>query len=391
MINTSELKAKFTELFGQGDEVRLFFAPGRVNLIGEHIDYNGGHVFPAALTVGITAVIRPNDSDTVRMLSLNIPGEVSLNLKEKIEASGNNWGNYPKGVISYLIKEGNKLSGCDILFHSTLPDGAGLSSSAALEVLIAYTMLKIADEEIDNIKIAKLCQQVENEFIKVNCGIMDQFSIAMGKENCAILLDCDTLHYSYVPLDLGDYSLVILNTNKKRELAESKYNERKNECDLILNTLNKYIQVPTLCSANLEQVNKYIENGVLKKRAKHVITENKRVFEAMTALNKKDLKQFGLLLTQSHHSLKHSYEVSGFELDTIVEEALKIKGCIGARMTGAGFGGCAIAIVRTESLESFKKEVFENYKTITGIAPSFYESKIGEGVKELELARYNQL
>ncbi len=275
MIDTVQLKKKFIEFFGQENAVRFFFAPGRVNLIGEHIDYNGGHVFPAALTVGITAVVQSNNSDIIRMRSLNLPGETIFNLKEKIDAVGNDWGNYPKGVISYLIKEGIQLSGCDILFHSDLPDGAGLSSSAALEVLTAYTMIKIAGEEPDLIKIAKLCQQVENEFIKVNCGIMDQFSIAMGKENCAILLDCGTLDYQYAPLDLGEYSLVVMNTNKKRELAESKYNERKQECDSILTILNKHILVPNLCVANMEQVKSYIENNILKKRAEHVINENK--------------------------------------------------------------------------------------------------------------------
>jgi galactokinase len=383
MTHVANLKKYFIQYYGQTDDARIFFAPGRVNLIGEHIDYNGGHVFPAALTIGITAMVRTNNSGIIRMRSLNAEGEVTIKLTEKIKAYENQWGNYPKGVLDHLIKEGHSIPSCDILFHSNLPDGAGLSSSAALEVLTAYMMLTLANERTDNVKIAKLCQKVENEFIKVSCGIMDQFSVAMGKENCAILLDCNSLHYEYVPLELREYSLVIMNTNKKRELADSKYNERKAECDLILEIVNKHEKASTLCEVSLAQIDKYVEDNILKKRARHVITENKRVFDSIEALHKKDIMKFGQLLIQSNTSLKNDYEVTGFELDAIVEEALKIEGCIGARMTGAGFGGCAIALVKTDLLESFKKNVSGNYKIKTGLNPSFYESKIGAGVTEL--------
>ncbi len=382
MVNIEILTEKFEEVFHTKDNLRFFFAPGRVNIIGEHIDYNGGKVFPASLSIGISALVSPNDSDIVRMVSLNLPGEIQFNLKEDIEASENSWGNYPKGIMKYLLKEGYKLNGCNILFSSTLPDGAGLSSSAALEVLTTYMMIKLANEEPDKVWIAKFCQKVENEFIKVNCGIMDSFSIALGKKDAAILLDCDSLEYNYVPFDLEDYQLVIMNTNKKRELIESKYNERKEECDRILSILNNFISVKNICETTLDQIDQYITNEVLKRRAKHVINENKRVFNFIRALKRKELQTLGLLLNQSHLSLKYYYEVTGFELDTIVESALKHPHCLGARMTGAGFGGCAIALVKNSEIDSFKKEVAAAYQFSTKLTPSFYESNIGEGVYE---------
>jgi galactokinase len=379
------LQKKFTEYFGESiTEMRYFFAPGRVNLIGEHIDYNGGYVFPAALTIGITALIRPNHSDTIRMHSLNAKGEVTVKLDEEIRYKENDWGNYPKGVFCYLIKEGYKLKGCDILFFSSLPDGAGLSSSAAIEVLTTFMMLKLSGiEKINRVWIATFCQRVENEFVRVNCGIMDQFSIAMGKKNSAILLDCDTLKYEYVPLKLEDYSFVIMNTNKKRELADSKYNERRNECEKILRIINLNEKpVKTLCEVALEHIDKHIKDDILKRRAHHVVTENQRVLEAINALDRADILCFASLLTISHYSLKHDYEVTGFELDTMVEEALKVKGCLGARMTGAGFGGCAIALVKTDSIPVFINTVYKAYKEKTNIEPAFYDTNIGNGVDE---------
>ena len=387
------LQEKFIEYYGDSiSEIRHFFAPGRVNLIGEHIDYNGGYVFPAALTIGITALVRPNQTDRIRMISLNVQGEVSVNLKEEILYKEGDWGNYPKGIFCYLMKEGYKLKGCDILYYSSLPDGAGLSSSAAIEVLTSYIMLKLSGvEEIDRVWVSTLCQRVENEFVKVNCGIMDQFSIAMGKENSAIQLNCNTLQYKYVRLKLEDYSLVIMNTNKKRGLVDSKYNERRNECEQILNIVNQFERpVEYLCEVSLAQVDKHIKDKILKKRAYHVIKENHRVLEAIDALNRTDILSFGSLLTDSHHSLKHDYEVTGFELDTIVDEALKVKGCIGARMTGAGFGGCAIALVRKDVIPDFIGTVYKNYKEKTGIEAAFYDSSVGEGVNECRVPQVNR-
>ncbi|MFM7023859.1 MAG: galactokinase, partial [Flavobacteriales bacterium] len=263
-----------------------------------------------------------------------------------------------------------------------LPDGAGLSSSAALEVLTTYFLLELSGQEMSRPQIARFCQKVENEFVKVSCGIMDQFSVAMGKENSAILLNCTSLEYQYIPLDLENYSLVIMNTNKKRELASSKYNERKKECDNALALLNEFGSFPNLCAAPIELAEK-LKDPILKKRALHVISENQRVLEAVDALKNKDIAKFGALLTSSHLSLQHYYEVSGLELDTIVLEALKIKGCIGARMTGAGFGGCALALVEKNEVEIFKQKLSAIYYHKTHLIPSFYESKISDGVKEI--------
>ncbi|MCX6181040.1 MAG: galactokinase [Bacteroidetes bacterium] len=382
-MTTQNLIEKFESYFGTGSEPQLFFAPGRVNLIGEHIDYNGGNVLPCAIKLGITAVIRKNDSSTILMKSLYTKGMVKVDLNEEINPINGDWGNYPKGVIAFLLQNGIELSGCSILFYSTLPAGSGLSSSASLEVLTAYSLLKINNQKINPIEIALLCQKVENEYIGVSCGIMDQFSVAMGKKDCAILLNCQSLKYEYVPLQLNEYSLVIMNSNKKRELASSKYNERKLECDTVLNDLQNHYSIANLCEAQLYQLDFHIIDETLKRRARHVISENNRVNSAIDALQNNDIKQFGELLTASHLSLKNDYEVSGFELDTIVEESLKINGCIGARMTGAGFGGCAIALVATDVVDIFKEKVSATYYAKTNILPAFYESSIGAGVHEL--------
>ena len=385
------IKELFEKEYGTSDrEILEFLSPGRVNLIGEHIDYNGGFVFPAALTVGIYAAVALRDDNLIRMRSKNVSGEVILDLNQTLEyKKEDDWGNYPKGVIKELIERGHSLKGMDIVFYSNLPDGAGLSSSAALEVLTAYIALYIEDpkgaEDIDRVEIAKLSQKVENQFIGVNCGIMDQFAVAMGKENNAILLDCNSLYYDYAPLNLGNYTLVIMNTNKRRELADSKYNERRGECEKALEIINsnKETKLNNLCEATIEDINSFIKDEIIKKRAIHVVTENERVKNSMEALKVNDIITFGKYVTGSHMSLEKDYEVTGLHLDTIVHEALKIDGCIGARMTGAGFGGCAIAIVNTESVDAFKAEVSKAYKDVTGIEPAFYTSKIGEGAHKL--------
>lgn len=377
------LKDKFIQYFGDG-EVRFFFSPGRVNLIGEHIDYNGGFVFPAALTLGITAVVRANTTNTIRLVSLDHATSVTIDLDKPVTALKDDWGNYPKGVVHYLLKEGYSLSGCDILFHSNLPEGAGLSSSASLEVLMTYIMLTLADvADIDRIWIATFSQMVENKFIHVHCGIMDQFAVSMGRENAAILLNCSDLQYKYIPLELNEYSLLIMNTNKKRELTDSKYNERRAECEEALSIIRQKYPVNNLCEISDEAILEIIQDETLKKRASHVVSENKRVLKSVEVLQRNDLNAFALLLIESHLSLKCDYEVTGFELDTIVAKALKAEGCIGARMTGAGFGGCAIALVKTDAIDTFKKQVRTAYYEATKIEPSFYISSIGNGVNEL--------
>ncbi|WP_378953510.1 galactokinase [Pelosinus sp. sgz500959] len=384
MMEIDQLKNAFEEEFGVSDQpMQCFFAPGRVNLIGEHIDYNGGVVFPAALSLGVYGILRFRSDQVVHLKSMNTPLKVSVDLKTPILYEGKDgWGNYPKGVIKFLLDYGHSIRGCEILFSGNLPDGAGLSSSAAILVLTAY-MLRYAngDHTIDCVKLARFCQKVENEFTKVNCGIMDQFAVAMGREECAILLDCQNLSYKYIPFVLGEYRLVIMNTNKKRELADSKYNQRRGECEEALELIRKHRSVDNLCQALLTDVEAYIEDSVLQRRAQHVISENHRVLLATELLAQGDLIGFGHLMTQSHLSLKNDYEVTGLELDTIVDCALESAGCIGARMTGAGFGGCAIALVKMEKIEEFKRTVYQGYNEITGLTPDFYVASIADGVK----------
>ena len=383
-------KGLFKEKYGERSEqgpVQYFFSPGRVNLIGEHIDYNGGYVFPAALSLGIYGALRFRADRFIQLKSTNASQSVTINLAEPIVYKPEDgWANYPKGVIKQLLDDGHLLKGCDILFSGDLPDGAGLSSSAALLVLVTF-MLRYADGErdIDKVAIAKFTQKVENQFIGVNCGIMDQFAVAMGKKDVAILLDCNTLHYKYTPFALGEYSLVIMNTNKKRELAESKYNERRDECEQVVDIIKKHRQVESLCQVSMSEIDKYVENDVLRRRASHVISENNRVLLAVELLDKGDIVGFANLMTQSHNSLKIDYEVTGVELDCIVENALLAKGCIGARMTGAGFGGCAIALVATCNIEQFKVVVAQEYQKTTGLLPDFYVASIVDGVRLLDV------
>jgi galactokinase len=387
-MDVLRFKDRFHQEYGGNSKtpVYCFFAPGRVNLIGEHIDYNGGYVFPAALSLGIYGAIRFRLDDVIQLKSTNASSAVTVDLKQPIRFKPeDNWANYPKGVIKHLLDDGYSLKGCDILFSGNLPDGAGLSSSAALLVLVTF-MLRYAggETEIDRVQLAKFCQKVENQFMRVNCGIMDQFSVAVGRQDCAILLDCNTLQYKYTPFVLGEYSLVIMNTNKKRELAESKYNQRRGECEAVLDIINEYRQVSSLCQSSLADIDAYVKDDVLQRRARHVITENNRVLLAVSLLEQGDIIGFANLMTQSHMSLKHDYEVTGLELDALVEFALKTTGCIGARMTGAGFGGCAIALVETSILEQFKVSVAKGYEGITGLKPDFYVASIVDGVKAID-------
>ena len=384
-MHLQEILQKFDNQYGTGDKPAVYFSPGRVNLIGEHIDYNGGYVFPGALTLGIHGLTRPRIDGIVRFSSLNLPNTFEINLSDLLTYKPEQyWANYPIGVLAFLLKEGHKLQGADVLFASNLPDGAGLSSSAALEVLTAYMFLSEAGtKDIDRISLARLAQRVENQFVGVNCGIMDQFSVANGKKDHALLLNCQTLDFEQVPLQLREYSLVIMNTNKRRELAESKYNERRGECDRALAILNQFEDFPDLCSANMESVEKRITDKVLKARSRHVITENERVIEARKVLKEGDLKRFGDLLKASHHSLRYDYEVTGHELDEITDAANEHPACLGSRMTGAGFGGCAIALVETAQIANFQTSVSQRYQLSSDLIPHFYVSQIGDGVHKL--------
>ena len=380
-----ELLREFNNRF-QKNPANIFFCPGRVNLIGEHIDYNGGNVLPCAISLGTWFAVSKNTDKRFRFQCLNFSEKAELHLQSSYSKTGKDWFNYPLGVINQLIEEGHSLSGLDMLFYGNLPIGAGLSSSASIEVLTAFALDQLFHLNVSKIDIALLSKKVENEFIGVNCGIMDQFAVAMGQKNKALRLNCDTLNYDYIPFETSKYVLAIINSNKKRTLSDSKYNERFTECGAALKLLKTELTVENLCDVSMESFQSHrhlINDPVLEKRALHVISENERVGEAAIALQANDLIAFGKLMFASHHSLKEFYEVSGEELDTIVDFCKVYEDCIGARMTGAGFGGCAIALVKRDCFDDFAITLSVFYKNKIGYEPSVFASAIGNGVKEI--------
>jgi galactokinase len=385
-MNINELKDEFIKIYGEG-EVRSFHSPGRVNLIGEHIDYNGGYVFPCALEFGTYACVRKRNDRKVKLASTNFELKVEVDLDSLVYKEEDDWANYPKGVMKIMMEKGYAVEGMDILITGNIPNGSGLSSSASLELLIGVIVNNLFNNKaIDQVDLVKIGQRAENVFVGVNCGIMDQFAVGMGKKDKAILLDCNTLDYSYADVVLGDYSLVIMNTNKRRALNESKYNERRAECDEALEIIKTVKNIGALCELTVDEykeIEKLLTKENVRNRVEHAVCENQRVKDAFKALNEGKLKEFGALLVESHNSLRDLYEVTGKELDTIVEESLKAEGCIGSRMTGAGFGGCAIAVVKKGNIDAFIETVKENYSSKIGYEPSFYMSGIGEGTKEI--------
>ena len=387
-MDHEQLSNRFIEVFNETD-YRSFFAPGRINLIGEHTDYNGGHVFPASITKGTYALARKRDDDKIRMYSMNFEdlGVIEFDLSDLDYNKAHDWANYPKGMLRYLREKGYDIAtGVDVLFYGNIPNGAGLSSSASIELVSGVMFEKLFNLEIDRVELVKIGQLVENKFIGVNSGIMDQFAIGMGKKNAGILLDCDTLKYEYAPIELDDHLILIMNTNKRRELADSKYNERRSECEQALSQLQKELDVQALGNITSEKFEQYkylIENETLQKRAKHAIYENERTLEALKALKAGDLVEFGRLLNASHTSLRDDYEVTGKELDTLAEAAWAQEGVLGARMTGAGFGGCAIALVEKDKAQAIIDAIGKLYEKTIGYPASFYEVSIGDGAKEL--------
>ena len=382
------LEQKFKEVFGK-DAEQQFFAPGRVNLIGEHTDYNGGNVFPCAIDKGTYGLVSKRADRTFRMYSENFAdlGVMEFTLDELVNDKKHDWANYPKGVIKMFVEEGFKIdSGFDFLVSGNIPNGAGLSSSASIEMLTGIVLKDLFHLSIDPIAMALLGKKVENLFIGVNSGIMDQFAIAMGKKDHAILLDCNTLKYDYVPVVLKDEVIVIANTNKRRGLADSKYNERRAECDEALAELQTKLPIKALGELSIEEfeANKdLIKSPIRQKRAKHAVYENQRTLKAQKELSAGNLAEFGKLMNQSHISLRDDYAVTGVELDTLAALAWEQPGVVGSRMTGAGFGGCTVSIVKKDKVDDFIKNVGEAYKNKIGYAADFYIAAVSEGARKL--------
>jgi galactokinase len=394
MENAGEVKNKVLEVFagkfGSSEGARVFFAPGRVNLIGEHTDYNGGHVFPCALTIGTYAAVRVRDDKTANFYSMNFEDEgvISIDLGKELKPSDElKWVNYPAGIIWAFAEKGMIIpSGFDIVLYGNIPNGSGLSSSASVEVLTGFILKSLFGFEVSNIDLAKIGQFSENKFNGVNCGIMDQFAIAMGKKDHAIFLDTATLQYEYAPIKLNGCKLVIACSNKKRGLGDSKYNERRAECEKALSEIRTLVDVQSLGEldeATFGKVEMLIKDDVRAKRARHAVYENRRTITAVQALKRENITLFGQLMNASHESLRDDYEVTGIELDTLVDAARKQPGVIGSRMTGAGFGGCTVSIVKDEYVDSFIEKVGAEYLEKIGYAADFYVVEIGDGPTEI--------
>ena len=389
----NELKDHFYRLYGKnGNKLQMFFAPGRVNLIGEHTDYNGGYVLPAALNYGTYLLVRQTAGKELKFASLNFEYRTAVLPENFTKKHAGQWVNYPLGVINQLTSKGIQPEGLELLYYGDIPNGAGLSSSASIEMVTAYMLNKIYAAGIPILELIKLSQKAENEFVGVNCGIMDQFAVGKGQKDAAVFLNCDTLDHEIVPLNLGDYRLVITNTNKKRKLADSKYNERRQECEQAVKHISKKKQIKNLGELSLAEFTKLqhlIPNETVRRRAWHVVSENDRVLKAVNALKANDLKTFGKLMNESHYSLRDYYEVTGFELDTLTDYARNFPGCLGSRMTGAGFGGCTVSLVHKDNLREFINVTGTKYLEKTGLKPAFYQPEISGGPRELPVEGTN--
>lgn len=389
-MNIQELREKFNEVYGEGGDIREYFAPGRVNLIGEHTDYNGGHVFPCALTIGTYGVARKRDDDKVCFMSANIDNarvtEASLSDLEYNKANG--WANYPLGVVWAFDKKGMKLDkGFDMIIWGNIPNGSGLSSSASLEVLTGVILQDLYGfDKLTMTDLALIGQYSENNYNGCNCGIMDQFAVANGKKDCAIFLDTSDLSYEYANINLPDAKIVITNSKVKHSLVDGKYNERRQECAKALEQLQTIVDIESLGDLTDEEFEKYksaITDPEVLKRAKHAVAENQRTIKAVKALADNDVVTFGQLMNQSHISLRDDYKVSCEEVDVLVDLAWSVDGVIGSRITGGGFGGCTVSIVKNEAVDNFVKIVGDGYKEKTGIEAEFYIVDIGDGARRL--------
>lgn len=386
MMTISELKNEFIRRYGEGD-MHGYFSPGRVNLIGEHTDYNGGFVFPCALSFGAYLLVRKTDRKTVKFASLNLPFEAEVKLEDLNKKVGKEWVNYPIGVFAQFLKKGVTFEqGADILVYGDVPNGAGLSSSAALEMVTAMAVNETWEIGLERLELVKMSQKAEHEFAGVMCGIMDQFASGMGKADHAIFLNCDTLDYDLVPVELDGIKIVISNTNSPHKLDSGMYNLRVSECHAAVDAISKFRPIKVLAEVSLEEFNAMedkIEDVTARKRARHVISEIARTEQAVQELRDGNIEKFGELMNGSHDSLRDDYEVTGPELDTMVEEARLIEGVIGSRMTGGGFGGCTVSLVKDEAIDLFIDQVGTNYQARTGLKPAFYVAEIGDGAKRV--------
>ena len=384
-----KLMETFQKLYGGEGEIKTFFSPGRVNLIGEHTDYNGGHVFPCALTLGTYGIGRKREDRKLRFYSANFEklGVIETSLDDLVPSQAAQWTNYPKGVIWALEKKGYSIpQGMDVLIYGTIPNGSGLSSSASLEVLIGVMLKELFNIEISMQDIALIGQYSENNYNGCNCGIMDQFAVAMGKKDCAVFLDTNTLQYEYASVKLDDAKIVITNSKVKHSLVDSAYNDRRRESEEALHDLQKVVDIKTLGDLTEEEFEAHkdaIKDEICKKRAKHAVYENQRTIRAVKALKENDIAEFGRLMNQSHISLRDDYEVSCEEIDVLVDLAWKIDGVIGSRITGGGFGGCTVSIVKNDAVDTFIDQVGAGYKEKTGREAEFYVVEIGDGARVL--------
>ena len=384
-----KLRQEFEEKFGANGDVRAYFAPGRVNLIGEHTDYNGGHVFPCALTLGTYAIARKREDNKLRLYSMNFEkmGIVETDLNDLTPYKAAGWTNYPKGVMWAFEKRGYKLpAGLDILIYGNIPNGSGLSSSASLEVLTGIVLKDMFGFDVSMIDIALIGQYSENNYNGCNCGIMDQFASAMGKKDHAIFLDANTLEYEYAPVVLEDAKIVIVNSKVKHSLVDSAYNDRRNECETALKELQAVVDIKTLADLTEEEFETHkaaIKSDVRQKRAKHAVYENQRTIKAVAALKAGDVETFGKLMNASHVSLRDDYEVSCEEIDILVDLAWNIDGVVGSRITGGGFGGCTVSIVKNDAVEQFVATIDAKYEEKVGHKAEIYVVDIGAGAHVL--------
>jgi len=384
-----DLIKSFVDIFGgSADGLRVFEAPGRINLIGEHVDYNGGHVLPVALDMKNIVIARKNGTSTINFAATDLPDRVHTDLNHLEQYRTLHWGNYQCGVAHVMQNAGYPIVGCDLLYHGTLPFGAGLSASASIEVVTAIALAHLGGaSELDMVEIAQLCQKAENEYVGMNCGIMDQFIIANAKKDHALFFNCTTLASRHIPLDLGDYTIIITNTNAPHHLIDSQYNQRRNECEQALAAIcangGNYRNLCSIPLHELWEYERFFQNKTLYRRARHCVTEEARTLASMAALQSGDILAFGKLLTEANISIRDDFEVTGVALDTLFDIAVTQDGVIGSRMTGGGFGGCNISLVEREKASCFQHAVEREYRRRTGSAPSFYQSNAGNGAREI--------